>query len=292
LDEETLVIVVNNVELLALDVENGKKIWQRHLASAAKTTPNVMIIGDVAIVSAFSTYPYTEGNVASYKLDNGEFVADIDVPSRTFQYKLSCPPDLGNSNLGEQRICITLFNRLLTINSVEEFKVIDTDIVNLYSLDIPYYQTGFVFSNPSPLPAPQVFDTKQNREFALFAGCSRESTSHPVTSYGDLILISTGCDDLYTMDVHHLEQEPSWIFTSESEIFSSFVTVDGAIGYALNARGEMIGINLATGGEIGRLMTKPDQLERRQFRNSLTVNPPYLYALMDGNTLLAFKQEP
>lgn len=287
LDEERLVIAVNKAQLLAFDIKSGQKIWQIDLTPAAKTTPNVKIMENAVVVSAFSTQPYTEGNVASYQLNSGEFIADIDIPPRTFQYQFSCPPSVGG-----QRICITLHNRLLTIDSAEDFKVIETDVVNLYSLDFPFYQAGFIFSNPSPFPAPEVFDTQQNREFSLFAGCSRDNTSHPVTSHDDLILVSTGCNELYIMSINRLEQEPNWIFSSNNEILSSFVTINGETGYALNAKGEIIGANLANGEEIGRIMTEPDQLEREQFRNNLTVNPPYLYALMNGNTLLVFKQEP
>jgi outer membrane protein assembly factor BamB len=292
LDEERLVIAVNKAQLLALDIKSGQKIWQRALIPAAKTTPNVKIIEDAVVVSAFSTQPYTEGNVASYQLDSGEFMADIDIAPRTFQYQFSCPSTISNSHVDKQRICVTLHNRLLTIDSAEEFKVIETDIVNLYSLDFPFYQAGFIFSNPSPFPAPQVFDIQQNREFSLFAGCSRDNTSHPVTSHDDLILVSTGCNELYIMSINRLEQEPNWIFSSNNEILSSFVTIDGETGYALNAKGEIIGANLANGEEIGRIMTEPNQLEREQFRNNLTVNPPYLYALMKGKTLLVFKQDP
>ena len=292
LDEERLVITINNAQLLALNVENGEKIWQRDMSSSTAPTPNIMFVGDSIIVSAFSATPSTEGYIASYQLDNGDFTAHMFFPSRTFEYQFPCPHLLEHGDSGKQMVCVTLYDRLLAIDSGERLNVVKTYLGSFYSLDIPYYQNGLIFTNPSPNPSPQVFDTGKNRGFALPTYCAKDNTSHPITSNGDLILVSTGCDELYAMNINHLEQEPSWIFTSESGIYSSLVTVNGAIGYALNAKGEIVGINLTTGEEIGRVMTEPDQLGRGQFRNSLTVHAPYLYALMDGNTLLAFKHKP
>lgn len=292
LDQEYVVITVNDTQLLALDADNGEKIWETDLSSPTYPTPSIMFVGDSIVVGAFATRPFRSGYISSYRLEDGGFIGHIFVSARTFRYLFSCPDALKNGILSAQMVCATLFDRLWIIDLAEEPNVIKEDLVSLYSFDMPYYHAGFIFTNPSPIPAPQVFDTKQNRALELSAGCSRDNPSHPVASYGDLILVSTGCNEVYAIGIHQLEQEPDWLYRSDNDVLSSFVTIDGEIGYVLNDKGEVVGVNLANGEEIGRVTTEPNQLARKKFRNALITDSAHLYTLMDGNTLFVFKQNP
>ena len=293
LNEEYLVIVVDKQELLALDANSGHKIWQRELPVSFNSTSNVMLVENFVVVSAFSVVPSTEGYIASYRLGTGDFIAQILIPSRSFGYQLSCSDSVEANNSAKEVICITLYGKLWLVELDEErLHIAETYSVPLYSFDIPSYQDGFLFSNPSPVAAPQVYDIANNKEFDLPTSCSQDNTSHPVTSYNDLILISNGCNELYTMNISQLERDPNWVFRANEEIVSSFITIDGELGFSLNVRGEVVGVSLANGEETGRIKTTPSHLSGGQFRNNLSVFPPYLFAIMDGTTLLAFKQEP
>lgn len=297
LNEDLLITSISNDHLLALDAKSGHEVWQTRPSSPTRTTPNIMIVDDVIVVSAFSREPTTEGYVASYRLSNGTLVWDKYLPSRSYEYTFRCPfIPIGNNSTSEKTICLSLYNSLEVIEPAPEtskntYRLVSTLYHSLPSRDPPYFQDGVIFTNPSPGPSIHVFDVIQNKQFELPTNCSKKRVAQPVTAYSNLILIATGCDELYVLDIRHLEREPNWIYRSPDNLFSSFVTMDGKTGYVLNERGEIMAIDLSNGNLIGKFTTEPNRLERGQFVNSLSVSPPYLYAILNGNNLFVFKQD-
>lgn len=296
LNDDLLITPKNNSELIILDAQNGQELWGGKLNIVAKTTLNLQIINDIVVVSTFSTKPTTEGYIAGYHLETMELIWEKYYPSRSFEWAFSCPHILNDSDSGSYTVCVSLYNRLETIDFNPLLPANLPRITNnkawiLASYNTPYYQEGYIFSNPSPIPAIEVLETESNNQFALPEQCKEQRIPYPVQVYSELVLASTGCGELYTLNINSLPQPPQWVFQSPHFLRSSFVTLQGDIGYVLNEKAEVLGIDLDTGEVVGQFTTRPTSLEKTMLLNSLEVKPPYLFAFFNGHQLIVFEEK-
>lgn len=295
LSEKLVVISENNDHLVVLDIMNGQEILKIKLNITASTIPNILIVEDVVVVSTPSIEPSRQGYIAGYSLETGNLFWEKWYLSRVYGFTFSCPyfPDIPSSD--EYTVCVSIYNQLEILNFNPQLSR-DSRYEGIKpwrqtSSNIPNYQEGFIFSNPPPKPSNQVFHVDQNETFYLYKSCSEDHVSHPVETYERLVLASTGCNDLYSLDIDFLKESPEWVFQSQHRLMSSFVTLYGNTGYALNNKAEIIGIDLRNGQVIGSFTTTPARLEGGIYSHSLTSSSPYLYVFLNGNQLFAFKEE-
>lgn len=293
LDNNLLVTFERDNSLLALDVANGHTVWRASLPSL-RTTPDIMIVGSVVVVSIFST-ARTEGHITVYRLEDGNLLWDKRLPSRAYAHTFKCPfiaEFLGlMAHINSGTICLSLYNRLEVIDTYEEseIRVIGTINHAFPSNDTPFYQAGMVFTNPNPEPKVQFYNIAQARSYELPANCETAKAAHSVTSNGIDVLVANGCDELYILDTDSLLIRPSWVFNSDDAFVSPFVAVNRENGFVLNDQAEIVAVDLSNGEVIGKLSTTPSQLQRERLTNSLVVNPPYLYVVMDSHSLFGLQ---
>lgn len=293
LDNEVLITSERDNGLLALDVTNGQEAWRTPLV-AFRTTPDIVIVGSVVIVSIFSTRT-TEGYVAIYKLEDGTLLWDKPLPNRAYEHTFKCPfisESLGlSTHNNSSTVCLSLFDQLQIIDTSEEaeIKVIGSINRAFPSNDIPYYQAGTIFTNPNPNPKVQSYDVVSDNVYELPADCLTERGAQPVSSNELKFLVANGCNEIYILNKGSLRATPEWILRSDNILASPFVTVNGESGFVLNDEAEIMEIDLSEGELIGKLVTAPSQLQIDHATNSLVPNPPYLYALMDGHTLFGLQ---
>lgn len=292
LNEELLVISVDNERLLALETATGNILWQAALSSKTHSTPAIELVGNLVIASAWANT--TEGYVSAYQASDGTFAWDLYWPPRTHQYTFSCPFIPLEQDTSAETICFALHEVFQVVDPIAQpvgpSRILLSRAVSLISRDAPYYRNGLIFTNPYATPANHVYDVIQDREFTLPANCSGSLIARAVTAYGDQILVANGCDELYILDINHLDARPMWIHQSPNRLLSSFVTLDGEIGYVLTEKAEILAIDLSNGSLFGKFETEPTHLDQGQFNNALVTNPPYLYALLNRKTLFVFKQ--
>ena len=295
LNEELVVISENNDHLVILDVDDGKEISEIKLNITARAVPNILIVEDVVVISTPSIEPGMQGYIAGYSLKTGELFWEKWYLSRVYDFTFRCSYFSGIPDSDEYTVCVSIYNQLEILNFNPQLST-DSRYEGIKpwlqtSSNIPNYQEGFIFSNPPPKPSNQVFYIDQNESFYLYKSCSEDHVSHPVETYEKLVLASTGCNDLYLLDIGFLREYPEWVFQSQHRLMSSFVTLHGDIGYSLNDKAEIIGIDLKDGQVIGSFTTTPARLEGGIYSHSLTSSPPYLYAFLNGNQLFAFKEK-
>lgn len=288
-----LVTSVGRNYLLALDIETGKKVWEVPFSSSMWDSPNITILGDVVVIGAWGAY--TNSYVAGYQLSTGDLVWELHFPAKSYQFSFECSSISSKTN--EQALCLLVNNRLIIVDpgillSSTISRTIGIERWDIISHNTPYFQSNILFTNPYLKPANQAFDLLENNRFSLPTYCSENREAYPVTNYNNQILVSTGCNELYVLNLNNLNGQPDWVHQSQDALLSSFVTTNGKVGYVLNDKGEILGVNLNTGSIVGKFVTQPNELEKGQFVNSLVAHPPYLYVLLDRNNLYVFKQQP
>ncbi len=290
LDEDYLVTIVANEYLVVLNVQDGQEIWQTTLKSISNIIPEVLLLKDIVVVGTFSTSPTTEGYIVGYDLVEKGIIREVYLPSRAYDSVFKCPGIF--DDFSESTVCISHFNgvKIVDFAPTRATKIVNKHDWDLFSYAPPRYQDGFVFMNRPPEPSIQVMDTHLDEQFDLPTSCVKEQTPHPVTIYAQMVLVSTGCGELYTLDIYSLQNTPMWTFQSPYDLQSSFVTVSGDIGYVLTERAEIIGINLENGKVVGSFTTKPTRLNKGILLHSLSENSDYLYAFLDGHQLFVFKE--
>ncbi|HSL87310.1 MAG TPA: PQQ-binding-like beta-propeller repeat protein [Bacteroidales bacterium] len=296
-NDQILVTVIDHKYLAVIDVLKGQELWQVELNVVSNNIPDVFQIEDVVIVSSWAiTEPRTVGYVAGYDLTTKKLIMEQYYASRLFQFSFRCPQYSQGSS--EYTVCVALGDYLEVFNFDPQLQ----DVLlrkqdsrygegQFWSIDRPVFKQGFIFSNLSPQPANQVIDVFQNESFALFDSCQAKQGPPPVTEYLDMILVSTGCGELYTLDIASVREQPEWVFPTSEFVQSSFVTLDGAVGYILSNQAEIIAVDLNTGAEIGRFTTSPASLNKGEHLHSLGGQGSYLYAFFNGRHLFVFKEE-
>ncbi len=295
LDDDLLITSLSNNTLLALDTLDGHEVWRSPLSSF-RTTPDILIMDNVVIVTIFSTTS-TEGYIAIYELEKGDLLWEKRLANRSYEHTFRCPyisefigtPAQMNSNT----VCLTLFDRVEVIDasSVSEIKVVGSINQAFPSNDLPYYQAGIIYTNPNPNPRVQYYNLASNERGELPASCQTQRAAQPVTPHEGELLIANGCNELFILQSLNPQALPEWIFRSDADLAAPFVTTNGKNGFLLNSRAEIIEVNLSTGELLGILSTTPSKLQLGKLTNSLVSNALYLYAIMDGHTLFVLQTQ-
>jgi outer membrane protein assembly factor BamB len=293
--ETAVIISTHNTNLIALNANTGKPIWQVSLLFPTnKTVPNIYFINKAIIVTAPNAYG--DGYVAMYHPNDGKLLWEKPIPAKTLKYQFPCPSIPIGGKSSPNSTCFVIGDYLTAVStdlaSINEANRMIGQVIApfpYYSSDHPSYQEGFLFSNPNPRQTIYVYDSIQRKQFTLPTNCTRDGGAEPVSHFDDQILVVTGCNEMYVLTTDTIRENPSWIKQSNLGLLSPLVTPDGRIGYVLTEKGEILAIDLSNGGEIGQFTTTPRRLTPGTHINSLTTNPPYLYATMDRNTLFVFK---
>jgi len=294
-NKNLLTTVIDNSYYILIDANSGEEIRRTKLNYATKTVPDILLIDDIVVISSFSVDPTTEGYIVGYDLETGKNIFEKFYPSRSFEYSFKCPNYSQDSQSSEYTICVSLYDHLDVIDfdpqlEIEKSRVRIREDWKLASNDRPLYQEDLIFFNPSPKPAIQVLEVNQGEQFMLFEECAVKKVPHSIKAYQDMLLASTGCNEVYTLDINSIGDRPAWVYKTTDTLKSSFVTLDGNVGYFLNDKAEIVGVNLNTGTIVGKFVTNPTSLEKGKYLNSLTGTDPYLYALFNGHQVFVFEQ--
>jgi outer membrane protein assembly factor BamB len=295
-NDRILVTVIDNTHLVAVDVLNGKELWRSKLNVITSRMPDILLIEDVVIISSTSVKPTSEGYVAGYDLTTRELSLEQYYPSRLLYFSFHCPQY--SQSTSEFTVCVALGDYL----EVFDFDPRLQDSVSrkldsrygddkFWSIDRPVFRQGLIFSNLSPQPANQVIDVSQDESFALYDNCQMKEGPPPVTEHEEMILVSTGCGELYTLDIGEVQEQPAWVFPATVPVRSSFVTVHGDVGYVLSSQAEIIGVDLSTGTVVGRFTTTPASLNKGKHLHWLASQDSYLYVFLNGRQILVFEQD-
>lgn len=296
LDDQILVTVVDNTYLVVVDVLNGKELWRVKLNVVTSRMPDILFIEDVVIISSTSVKPTSEGYVAGYDLKSRELILEQYYPSRLLYFSFYCPQYGAESN--QYTVCVALGDylevfdfdpRLEDTTTRKQASRYGDD--KFWSIDRPLFRQGLIFSNLSPQPANQALDVYQDESFALYSNCQVKEGPPPVTEYEDIILVSTGCGELYTLGISEIREQPAWVFPTAGFVQSSFVTLHGYKGYILSNSAEIIGVDLNTGMPIGKFTTNPASLNKGKYLHSLASQDSYLYTFLNGRQIFVFKEE-
>lgn len=293
-NEAFVVSSVANQKIVALSTENGTEIWQTTLQFPVEYVPNINIIDDAVIVVAPNVIK--SGHIAIYQINDGSLVWEADLPPKRYSHSVECPTMPTDEGIIEQAICLVLDNKILIVNSDTSLHPTANRIseVNEPFQHYPgfesFYKDGMIFTSPNPYRSVFVFDMVQNVEFSLPAHCNKQQGAQPARSVGEEVLIVNGCNEIYTVNIEQLDENPNWIFQSADDLATGMISLDGNSGYVLTEQGEILEISLSDGKEIGAFTTRPSRLRDDDLTNSLVANAPYFYVVMDKNTLFVFKQ--
>lgn len=293
--EGRLIVSLENNKLLALNVQTGEKIWQASLVTPLWNFPTIVIANDMVVIGAWDAR--TNGYLGGYHLQDGRLSWEMSFPARNYRFLFDCSPIPTQAGLLENAVCVIPNNRILVINITNEWpaNLAQARIADIYepisTLTTPVFADGFIFTNPSPDPAVNVFDIIQNSAFKLPASCSKENAAHPVTVFGNEVLVANGCNEVYVLNTSQLTEAPKWIFQSPDELQSSFVTIDGKVGYFLNEKGEIIGIDLVTGNQVGKIDFSIGQLQIYYLFDGLAVDGSRLYVVLNNREIFSFRSE-
>lgn len=293
IEEDRLILAPDKENLLALDAQTGKKIWETQLSVPTWNLPTISIQNGIITVGEWDTN--TNAYLAEYSLQDGLFGWDIIINQpRSYRFLFKCPFISARGSRLENAVCVLLSNgEIFIIDASRQIEdkgsgLLSTGYPPVNTLDTPVFQDGFIFTNPSPNPAIHVLDTIQEKQFILPASCQKDRVAHPVTVYKRMVLVANGCDEIYTLDIQQLDKTPKWIFQSNEEIYSSFVTMNGDMGYFLNEKAEVIGIDLITGDYIGKLTLDIGGLLTKHSVNYLISRGNELYLVMNEYNLFTF----
>jgi outer membrane protein assembly factor BamB len=273
--------------LVALDTETGERSWGRRFPITMPRPPDVLVIGDVVVVAK----RYAGTFIAAYDVHTGDVLWDLtSFFNRATSYSglLDCSEPFIPPATITPAICLFIDTEVFVINP-SEGQVVHKYVVPFSTSRNPQFRESYLFAGTDK--GIKVFDAFQNIDFILPANCLQGFFTKPVFFHERNLLTVTGCDEAYTLSIDSLYDEPKWVFSSSSEIASSFVTVNGQTGFILNRKAEIEGIDLNSGESTGKLTTMPtEQVRDRHYVNGLYVNSPYIYAIIDEGNLLVFKQ--
>lgn len=290
-----LILSLENSTLLALNVQTGEKMWQTSLATSLRDFPTIVIANDMVVIGAWDAR--TNGYLGGYRLHDGRLSWEMSFPPRNYRFLFDCSPIPTQAGLLEHAVCVIPNDKILVLNITNEWpaNLAQAQIEDIYepinTLTTPVLADRFIFTNPSPDPAVNVYDTIQNSAFKLPASCSRETAAQPVTVFDSQVLVANGCNEVYAVNVVQLTEAPKWTFQSPEELQSSFVTVDGKVGYFLNEKGELIGIDLVTGNQVGKIDFSIGQLQTYYFFDALAVDGNRLYVVLNNREIFSFRSE-
>lgn len=293
-NEAFVVSSVANQKIVALSTENGTEIWQATLQFPVEYVPNINIIDDAVIVVAPNVIK--SGHIAIYQINDGSLIWETDFPSIRYAHSVECPSVPTDEGIIEQAICLVMSDKILIVDSDTSLPPTANRIseVNEPFKHYPgfesFYKDGMIFTSPNPYRSVFVFDMFQSVEFPLPAQCTRQQRAQPARSVGEEVLIVNGCNEIYTLNIQHLDKNPNWIFESADDLATGLISLDGNSGYVLTDEGEILEISLSDGKEIGAFTTRPSRLRDDDLTNSLVANAPYFYVVMDKTTLFVFKQ--
>jgi predicted small lipoprotein YifL len=281
-------------KLVALDHLTGEPIWEIRLSSTLRYLPGMAVVDDTVVIGGWDEDTY--GYIGFYRLSDGQLVWHTQLSPKTYSSLFACPY-VSVPNPFAETVCILLHDDTLVLDGrsgvTSTGSILFNRIPRLLSYNTPVYHNGIIFTNPSHVNKPyiEVYDTISGERFPLAPVCERLISARPVTVFEDQILVVNPCNVLHVTHVANLREEPAWIYRSAHNVASRFVTLDGWYGYFLNESVELVEIDLETGEEVGKIiMEPPNHLIGDQQWTDLVPSPPYLYAVLNGYTVHAFKQ--
>ncbi len=294
INEEILVTAFgqsDRSDLFALDLLTGEEIWQIRLPAQPLSTPDIVVINDVVIAAKRS-----EGGffIAGFNLIDGKQMwnSSMAFPPTGYSDMLVCSVGDFILELDENDVLCGIFHEQIFLIDPERGLILER-INAPFSLsrDPIYRNDKFFVSTNDAKPVVQVFDIEHYATLSLPATCATGKFAFPVTGVNEKILVSNGCDEVYSVDEANLQASPEWIYTSPITLTSQFVSLDGSVGYVLDSFGQINGIDLGSGEIVGSITTSPDAgMRNRKQVNGLYLNPPFLYAVMDEGNLMVFRE--
>jgi outer membrane protein assembly factor BamB len=291
--DDKLIFSVNSEKLVALNYRTGETIWETRFLKKVEL-PSMVIIDETVAIAEWDedTYSY----IGFYRLPDGQIAWHTRMPPRSYRFIFACPQVLASAWF-EETVCVAFNDRTLVLDGRTESSSLGaamfTQLPELPSYHTPVYQDGVIFINSVTVSEPYiiVYDAKSGEQFPLEPICDRRIHPKPVTIFGDQVLVANGCNDLHVADLADLKGERAWVYRSPRTVASRFVTLDGRYGYFLNVSVELVEIDLETGEEVGKIIMEPtNRLVGDQQWTDLVPSPPYLYAVLNGYTVFAFKQ--
>jgi hypothetical protein len=288
-----LLFVTGLDRLVALDYMTGELIWETQLSMKLRYLPGMAVVDDIVVIGGWDEDTY--GYIGFYRLLDGQLVWHTQLSPKTYSSLFACPYTAVPDPIAET-VCVLLHDDTLVLDgrsgAASTGSILFNRIPRLLSYNTPVYHDGIIFANPSHVDMPyiDVYDTRSGERFPLPPVCERLISTYPVTIFENQLFVVSPCNVLHVTHLENLRGEPAWTYRSDHDVQSRFVTVDGRYGYFLNAKGEIIEIDLETGHEAGKIALEPDRIRSGQQGNELISFRPYLYALVDSHTLFAFKQ--
>lgn len=292
--EDRLIFTVGLERLIALNYLTGELIWETQLPKKLIGLPTMVIVDEAVAIAEWDEAMFSY--VGFYRLHDGQITWHTQMPSRSYRFLFACPYIPVPVPIAET-ICVVLHDRTLILDGRSGASSTGStyfkQLPHLSSYNTPVYQDGLIFTNPPATDTPyvEVFDTESGERLHLEPVCDQQRwVYNPVTIFEDRVFVANGCNHLHVTDLSSLQEPPPWVYRSPHPVRSRFVTLDGQHGYILNARAEIIEINLETGQQAGKIILDPQRTDPDQPWNELTPDSPYLYALVNGYTVLAFKR--
>lgn len=293
LTDELVIGVTNRLDLFALDIDTGYKVWNEIISEPLISSPDILVIDDNVILAQRNMGGGTY--IATYKvIDSGlRKEMSFSFPRNDFSSIIACPNIKAEINQDPADVCLIFYDKIFVMDSFQSINLDEIQAPFSVAGD-PLYIDGIIFSRSSKASntaSVQAFDARENNYHVLFATCDEQKQPYPTSSYQSGVLISNGCDEVYVVSTEGLYKKPAWIFHSPLSTRSSFVTVEGKFGYFLNDNAEVVGIDLENGHIVGKLMLEPNYLNNDRFNsNSIYVIENVLYVIVDEINIIAFSQ--
>lgn len=292
ISQEFVVVLAGEKQFMALTINTGEVVWDTELATPIENFTDVLIMDSVIIVTGIDSS--SKNRVSGYSIENGQLMWQIVLPSRVLQHMFPCAgiPTSETILTNMNTVCLLMLDNLVVVDPLTIAQTLTPAIrmnisVSLYSSNKPVYYDGFIFTNPSHYT--HVFEVSTQAEFDLPDSCTEGVPAKPVSTFSNQILVATGCNDIYTLPIDELRDDPAWMLDLPDRLFSSFVTLDGQWGYVLTQTGELLAVDLLSGQRNGAFVVESVNLQGRDRGNGLVANPPYLYALINEYNLFIFE---
>lgn len=293
LSENVVVSSSNNgpqTELFALDSLNGDERWNVPIAERLTQSPHVLVVDDFIIVAQRSmggTF------VAGYEFLSGKqlWKTPSFFPLTGFTGMFNCSAtyfDIGQ--LDNSDLACILFGEDLYVVMPENGHLFGHQFLPFSPYNNLTFENGLLFaSSIAEKSTIQIFDVRTQAEIVVPIACRSENFAFPVFTFQDQLLVSNGCNELYVLRLGDLSSAPQWIYRSPRTVASSFVTLDGSIGYFLDESGFISAIDLETGKLVGGISISPNtEMHNRKHANGLFVLSNYLFVILDENNLFVY----
>lgn len=288
LDNHRLFVIYGSF-LKHIDARNGEIIWEKQLSQEFALTPDILVVNDVVVIGGMKRG--SAGYIAGFNVSTGEIIWEHETPMDSYSRRsiFSCSFSTVPNFRGESLVCLRLHGGVYTIDALDG-SLIKSDL----HIDPPKYdpfvvEDMLIFA-PRKGPSVKIYNVALDETINTYASCQDVRPSQPPVVFEEKILIVSGCNDVYVVQLDEWNQQPHWVYTADTRIYSSLVTMDGEVGYVLDEKGEILAILLNDGELLGKLITHQVIEYDPTYANELYFDQQQnrLFALINGSNLYAF----